>query len=109
VPAHVTPNTAAPPPSLSDLTDRLERAGLRARRFSNAPGDRYGWHEHTQHKILFCAEGSITFHTRHADHLLRAGDRLDLPPRTSHAATVHDDGVVCIEAHASGPEALPPA
>ena len=42
--------------------------------------------------------GSIVFHTRDGDVELTAGDRLDLDPRTEHAATVGPDGCVCIEA-----------
>lgn len=107
MPARVTPSTDASAPSLAELTSRFDRAGLQTRTFRNSPGDRYSWHEHDQHKILFCVEGAITFRTREGDHLLEAGDRLDLPRGTSHAASVHDDGVVCIEAYARGPEALP--
>jgi len=31
--------------------------------WGNTPGDTYGWHTHQYHKVLFCQEGSITFHT----------------------------------------------
>ena len=73
--------------------------GLEPRRWSNGPGDRYGWHEHEYHKVLHCTRGSIVFHTRtDGDLELRAGDRLDLTPGTAHAATVGDEGVECVEA-----------
>jgi quercetin dioxygenase-like cupin family protein len=68
------------------------------RRWGNAPGDTYGWHSHTFHKVLFCLEGSITFHTREGDIELHAGNRLDLEPGTEHAATVGSRGVSCVEA-----------
>lgn len=68
------------------------------RRWANAPGDRYGRHRHEFHKVLFCLEGSIVFHTQAGDIRLRAGDRLDLEPRTDHAATVGPAGCSCIEA-----------
>jgi quercetin dioxygenase-like cupin family protein len=68
------------------------------RSWSDAPGDAYGWHAHDHHKVLFCLEGSIVFHTREGDVDLEAGDRLDLPPETEHAATVGADGVSCMEA-----------
>jgi mannose-6-phosphate isomerase-like protein (cupin superfamily) len=68
------------------------------RDWSNGPGDTYGWHEHAYHKVLFCLDGSIAFHTREGDVELSAGDRLDLEPETEHAATVGSAGVVCIEA-----------
>jgi quercetin dioxygenase-like cupin family protein len=66
--------------------------------WGNAPGDTYGWHVHAYHKVLFCLDGSITFHTRDGDVRLLAGDRLDLTPGTEHSATVGGEGVSCIEA-----------
>lgn len=68
------------------------------RPWSNAPGDSYGWHAHDYHKVLFCLDGSIVFHTGEDDIELSAGDRLDLEPGTEHAATVGPRGVSCIEA-----------
>ncbi|MGH2539313.1 MAG: cupin domain-containing protein [Actinomycetota bacterium] len=78
--------------------------------WSNGPGDRYGRHEHGYHKVLFCLAGSIVFHTDDGDVDLSAGDRLDLPAGTSHAATVGARGCECIEAFSvSGPSVGPAA
>jgi mannose-6-phosphate isomerase-like protein (cupin superfamily) len=68
------------------------------RPWGNGPGDSYGWHEHAYHKVLFCLAGSVVFHTDDGDVALEAGDRLDLPPGTRHAATVGPDGCECVEA-----------
>lgn len=68
------------------------------RRWGNAAGDSYGWHDHGDHKVLFCLEGSITFHLRDGDVALEAGDRLDIEPGTDHSATVGANGCVCVEA-----------
>ena len=68
------------------------------RAWANAPGDAYGWHAHGYHKVLFCLDGSIVFHTRRGDVALERGDRLDLPPATEHAATVGPAGCACVEA-----------
>lgn len=76
--------------------------GTEPRKWSNRPGERYGWHEHPYHKVLMCVEGSITFHTPDGDRHLKAGDRLDLPPHTQHSATVGPDGVTCWEAARRG-------
>jgi mannose-6-phosphate isomerase-like protein (cupin superfamily) len=65
--------------------------------WANPPGDVYARHEHPYHKVLFCVAGSITFHVEGSDFELSAGDRLDLPPHTPHAATVGPDGVRCVE------------
>jgi quercetin dioxygenase-like cupin family protein len=108
VAAHLTTSDAAEPPSLVDLQVRFQDAGLQPRSFSNATNDRYDWHEHDQHKILFCVRGAITFHTRDGDLLLEPGDRIDIEPGTPHAAHVHPpDGVTCIEAFTPGPDLLP--
>ncbi|GIU97149.1 MAG: hypothetical protein KatS3mg013_0952 [Actinomycetota bacterium] len=68
------------------------------RTWRNGPGDRYARHAHPYHKVLFCLEGSIVFHTDGGDIALEPGGRLDLPAGTPHAATVGPDGCVCIEA-----------
>ncbi len=82
--------------------DRIEaafaRQGLRPHEWSNGPGDRYEWHTHAHHKVLYCVSGSIVFHTREGDLDLQPGDRLDVDPGTEHAATVGGEGVRCLEA-----------
>jgi quercetin dioxygenase-like cupin family protein len=105
--AWLTASDVPTPPSLDDVRIRLRDAGLEPRVFSNAPGDRYEWHAHDRHKILFCVDGAITFHTREGDILLEPGDRIDIEPDTPHAAHVHGEGVTCVEAHATGPDDLP--
>ena len=77
----------------------FEAEGASAPRFwENAPGDRYGRHEHGFHKVLFCLAGSIVFHTDDGDVELGPGDRLDLDAGTGHAATVGPAGCECVEA-----------
>jgi hypothetical protein len=77
----------------------FEAHGCSAPRFwGNGPGDRYGRHDHSFHKVLFCLAGSIVFHTDEGDIELTAGDRLDLEAGTSHSATVGPDGCECVEA-----------
>lgn len=68
------------------------------RPWGNGPGDTYGTHRHDYHKMLFCLDGSITFHLDGRDVTLQTGDRLDLEPGTDHAATVGPEGCSCIEA-----------
>ncbi len=82
-----------------EAVQRFQEEGWSAPRFwGNGPGDTYGWHSHGYHKVLFCLDGSITFHTRDGDVGLGPGDRLDLDPGTEHAATVGPGGVSCVEA-----------
>jgi len=85
-----------------DRTDALAifaREGCsEPRSWANGPGDTYGRHEHPRAKVVFCLEGAIIFHTDDGDVALEAGDRLDLPARTPHAATVGASGCACVEA-----------
>lgn len=86
------------------VAERFTAWGLEPRSWSNGPGDTYGWHDHSYHKVLFCVRGSITFHLRQApDVELHAGDRLDIEPHTDHAATVGPEGVECVEASSACP------
>jgi quercetin dioxygenase-like cupin family protein len=79
-------------------TAALREEGLSPHTWSNGAGYVYAEHEHPYHKVLFCVDGSITFHTLDGDVELLPGDRLDLPPGTPHAATVGASGVTCMEA-----------
>ena len=72
--------------------------GLDSHTWSNEPGFRYAEHEHPFHKVLFCIDGSITFHTADSDIALGPRDRLDLPQGTVHRDTVGPEGVTCMEA-----------
>jgi len=87
------------PPAPDQLERRLEaETGASPRWWSNAPGDRYGRHDHPYHKVLFCSEGSIVFHLPEGDVELGPGDRLDIEPGTEHGASVGAQGVTCVEA-----------
>lgn len=81
--------------------DRLRAAGVEPWAWSNAPGDRYGAHEHATTKLLICAEGAITFFVGpDAEAVeLRAGDGFVLPAATRHAAVVGPEGCTCLEGH----------
>lgn len=88
-------------PSRQSLERLFAEAGLTPSWWSNAPHDRYSPHSHPYHKVLYCARGDITFVVPDADDFrLRPGDRLDIPPGTTHAAVVGPDGVTCVEAPA---------
>lgn len=95
MPARHTPGAAG----RSEALAAFEADGCGpSRSWSNGPDERYGRHAHDAHKVLFCLEGSITFHVAEGDVRLEAGDRLDLPAGTEHAATVGARGCACIEA-----------
>jgi quercetin dioxygenase-like cupin family protein len=75
--------------------------GLSPYVWSNAPYDIYAAHTHSYIKVIFVAQGSITFGLPESGKqvALRAGDRLDLPAGIVHEARVGAQGVVCLEAH----------
>lgn len=88
--------------------------------WANGPGDRYAAHQHDYDKVLLCLSGDITFTLPATGRavILRAGERLDLPAGTIHAASVGPAGVSCHETHlpagslgplrhVPGPEARP--
>ncbi len=87
--------------SEAELHARLSEEGLTASTWGNGPFDRYGEHRHDFDKVLVAATGAITFHLPELgrDVLLSAGDRLELPAGTLHAASVGPAGVLCLEAH----------
>lgn len=76
----------------------FETEGLNPETWSSGPDFVYGEHAHPYHKVLYCVDGSITFHLRSGDVPMNPADRLDLPAGTPHAATVGPAGVTCMEA-----------
>lgn len=89
------------------LAAQFAREGLRAVRWSNGPDAVYGTHDHPYRKVLVVVSGSITL-TLGAEArnvTLKAGDRLEVPPRTPHSALVGPEGVICLEAHVRRPAA----
>jgi quercetin dioxygenase-like cupin family protein len=77
----------------------VERAS--GHEWANGPGDQYAAHQHDYDKLLLCLSGTITFTLPATGRAvtLRAGERLDLPAGTRHAASVGPAGVRCHEIH----------
>ena len=84
-----------------EMAARLAAEGLDASGWGNEPSETYAAHSHPYDKVLVATFGSITFHLTDIGRnvTLSAGERLDLPAGTMHAATVGGDGVQCLEAH----------
>jgi quercetin dioxygenase-like cupin family protein len=51
----------------TELEEWFRAEGLTPQPWETGPGDRYGWHRHDYHKVLFCLSGSIVFHTGEGD------------------------------------------
>ena len=89
-----------PDVSEEELWRQFRSEGLSPYTWQNGPDFEYSPHTHSYTKVLAVVRGSITFHlpeTKEDIHM-EAGDRLELPARVPHAATVGPDGVVCLEA-----------
>jgi len=50
-----------PPPGESEIIALMRAEGLAPHVGGNAPGDTYGWHEHSYEKALYCVRGQIVF------------------------------------------------
>jgi quercetin dioxygenase-like cupin family protein len=86
------------PPDPGTVEAALRREAHDVYGWSNAPGDRYGEHDHGYTKLLYCTRGSIEFVLADGGRVaMRAGDRLVLPPRTRHSALVGPEGCECVE------------
>jgi quercetin dioxygenase-like cupin family protein len=83
------------------LREHFSREGLSPYAWSNAPGDTYAAHTHPYDKVIYIVRGSITWVLPQTNQEIeiRAGDRLNLPRGTVHAARVGSQGVTCLEAH----------
>lgn len=83
------------------VAERLRLEADHCYRWSNGRGAEYAVHSHPFKKILYVAEGSITFTpTGKPPVTMHAGDRLELPAGTPHTAIVGREGVVCWEGQA---------
>lgn len=89
------------PPSESELRERYRAENLSPYMWSNGPEDTYAAHTHSYHKVIYVVRGSITWILPDEGREMEtnAGDRIDLPAGTSHAARVGQHGVTCLEAH----------
>jgi uncharacterized protein YjlB len=89
------------PPTQAMLWKLMAEEGLSPYTWSNGPYDVYSAHSHSYNKVIYVAQGSITFGLPELgkELNLKAGDRLDLPAGIVHDATVGAQGVICLEAH----------
>jgi quercetin dioxygenase-like cupin family protein len=90
---------SAEPPSHTAIKRLLEAEGLSFYAWWNDPLEIHEAHSHPFNKVIYVAEGSITFSIpkQGLSFTLKAGDRLDLPAGTIHDAVVSVEGVTCFE------------
>ncbi len=95
-----TPWPGSSPPTRANIETLFRAEFLSPNWWSNGPGDVYAPHSHRYQKVLYCLHGGITFRVEPdgATYDLAPGDRLEIPPGTSHSAIVGSSGVECAEA-----------
>jgi quercetin dioxygenase-like cupin family protein len=83
------------------VEQKLRAEADRCYQWSNGPGAVYAVHDHPYRKILYVAQGAITFTPSGKPAIvMKPGDRLDLPAGTPHGAVVGSEGVTCWEGQA---------
>ena len=95
----VTPWQNNQHPNARAVQEKIRAENLRGYTWTNEPFDEYSAHTHSFDKVLYVLAGSITWILPNQEIETRAGDRIDLPRGTIHAARVGAQGVTCFEAH----------
>lgn len=68
--------------------NKLHEKGYSIFEWTDAPGAYYSPHSHGEDEFIVVLSGSIVFKIDGVDYRLEAGDALDLPAETVHAAVV---------------------
>jgi quercetin dioxygenase-like cupin family protein len=99
----ITPWSADALPTERSVLRLMKEKHLDPYAWSNGPHDSYSPHKHDYDKVIYVVAGSIIFGLPETGRKLelKVGDRLDLPAETVHDATVGEQGVTCLEAHAA--------
>lgn len=71
----------------------LEREGFPyVYEWKDEPGTTYPVHSHQDKVSMFITEGSLELEFANEKHLLKAGDRFDIPPGVHHSGIVGPNG-----------------
>jgi quercetin dioxygenase-like cupin family protein len=84
-------------PSEMELVRLLEARHIEAEPWTAEAGETFAAHTHKLDKRLWCAEGSIVLTIDDKPLSLQAGDALELPAGTVHAAVAGFTGCTCYE------------
>ncbi len=83
------------------VEEKLRAEADHCYQWSNGPSAVYAVHDHPYRKILYVAQGSITFTPAGQPAIfMHPGDRLELAAGTPHGAVVGAEGVTCWEGQA---------
>jgi quercetin dioxygenase-like cupin family protein len=81
-------------PSEQEAEARLHQEGYDTFRWHDVPGTTYPRHQHTYDECIWVLKGEITFKIGESEFKLQSGDRLYLPAKTPHTASVPTDAGV---------------
>ena len=83
-----------------EISAKLDSKGIPHYIWSNRGGDQYSAHSHPYKKIIWVIRGEITFILTESNKEIRLveGDRIELPAKVVHEASVGSMGVACLEA-----------
>jgi mannose-6-phosphate isomerase-like protein (cupin superfamily) len=80
--------TKSKKPTLEELQGQLQREGLPFEMYSDPPGVKYGRHKHDFDDFIVIVSGKMKILTDTEEWVMKPGDRINLPARTSHSAEV---------------------
>lgn len=66
--------------------------------WEDAPNTVYQIHQHKDKVVLYILEGEVTFDFSSTKKVVKAGERIDVPPKTDHSAVVGPEGAKMIYA-----------
>lgn len=81
-------------PTEEEAEARLHLEGYESFRWYDVPGANYPKHRHGCDECIWVLKGEITFQVDDEHYTLKAGDRLYLPAKTAHTASVPDEAGV---------------
>ncbi len=84
---------------LEDVESELSAEGYSLHTWSNGAHFWYPVHDHPYEKVIVVLEGSITFYlpAEEREIAMTKEDRLRIPVKIEHSATVGPHGVTCLE------------
>lgn len=84
----MVPWTGTAAPTQAELEAKLHQEGYEAFRWHDVPGSAYPRHRHSHDECIWILQGEMIFTVDGQEYKVKTGDRLYLPARTAHTASV---------------------
>ena len=82
------------PPTEQEAEARLNQEGYSSFTWYDVPGAFYPSHSHNADECIWIVKGDITFNVQWQNYPMTAGDRIYLPAKIQHTATVPESASV---------------